>query len=207
MKLHGLEGGAVLFDCDGVLVDSEPVSYLAWAKTLAAHGYSLTEEAFAFSVGGTETMVAEHFAPDVGVDPARLETEAQRAFQAIASQAGAFPDTLDLIARLEHEGIPIAVATNGLRWRLDTLLRAVGLERMLARSVTADEVDRPKPAPDLYLAAAALTGIDPARCVVVEDSPTGIASATAAGCQVIAVDRGLFDPASLAAARIIVPRL
>jgi beta-phosphoglucomutase-like phosphatase (HAD superfamily) len=203
MNLHGLEADAVLFDCDGVLVDSEPVSYIAWSETLAAHGFALTVEAFSESVGGTETMVAEQFSPAVGVDPVTLELEAQRAFEAIAAQATGFSDTIGLVGRLESESVPVAVATNGLRWRLDVLLEAVGLARLLPNSVTADEVAHPKPAPDLYLAAAAMTGTDPARCIVIEDSPTGIAAATAAGCQVIALDRGMFDPTRLSAATLI----
>jgi HAD superfamily hydrolase (TIGR01509 family) len=203
MKLHGLVADAVLFDCDGVLVDSEPVSYVAWSETLAGHGFTLTEEAFSESVGGTETMVAEQFSPAVGVDPVTLELEAQRAFEAIAGQAVGFSDTIALVERLEAEGVPVAVATNGLRWRLDVLLGAAGLARLLPNSVTADEVARPKPAPDLYLAAARMTRTDPARCIVIEDSPTGIAAATAAGCQVIALDRGMFPPTALSAATLI----
>lgn len=203
MNLHGLVGDAVLFDCDGVLVDSEPVSYVAWSETLAGHGFALTVEAFSESVGGTESMVAEQFSSAVGVDPVTLELEAQRAFEAVAGQAGGFSDTIALVGRLEADGVPIAVATNGLRWRLDMLLEAVGLARLLPNSVTADEVARPKPAADLYLAAARITRADPARCIVIEDSPTGIAAATAAGCQVIALDRGMFPPTSLAAATLI----
>lgn len=204
MRLHGLDIRAVLFDCDGVLVDSEPVSYLAWSRTLANHGYALTEEVFAASVGGTETMVAERFSPEIGVDPVTLELEARHAFRAIAGTAAAFADALELVERLETAGVPVAVATNGLRWRLDALLGAVDLGRLLPRSVTADEVERPKPAPDLYLAAARLTGADPAACVVIEDSPTGIAAAAAAGCPVIAVDRGMFSRSRLSAATIVV---
>ncbi len=203
MNLHGLVGDAVLFDCDGVLVDSEPVSYIAWSGTLAVHGFDLTVEAFSESVGGTETMVAEQFSPAVGVDPVTLELEAQRAFEAIAGQAVGFADTIALVGRLEAEGVPIAVATNGLRWRLDVLLEAVGLARLLPNSVTADEVGRPKPAPDLYLAAASMVRTHPSRCIVLEDSPTGIAAATAAGCQVIALDRGMFPHPRLAAATLI----
>ncbi len=202
MNLHGLVGDAVLFDCDGVLVDSEPVSYVAWSETLAGYGFDLTVEAFSESVGGTETMVAEQFSPAVGVDPVTLELEAQRAFEAIAGQAVGFPDTIALVGRLEAEGVPVAVATNGLRWRLDVLLEAVGLARLLPNSVTADEVVRPKPAPDLYLAAARMVRTDPARCIVIEDSPTGVAAATAAGCQVIALDRGMFPSIRLAAATL-----
>lgn len=207
MILHGLEADAVLFDCDGVLVDSEPVSYLAWSTTLATHGYRLDIEEFSNSVGGTETMVAERFAPEIGADPTALEMEAQAAFEEIADQARGFEDTAALVDRLGRSGVPMAVATNGLRWRLDVLLAAVGLERLLATSVTADEVLRPKPAPDLYVAAARLTGVDPDRCLVLEDSPTGIAAAKGAGCLVIAVERGMFDRSQLADADVIVTRV
>ena len=203
MNLHGLVGDAVLFDCDGVLVDSEPLSYVAWSETLAGYGFDLTVETFSESVGGTETMVAEQFSPAVGVDPVTLELQAQRAFEVIAAQAVGFSDTIALVGRLEAEGVPVAVATNGLRWRLDVLLDAVGLARLLPNSVTADEVACPKPAPDLYLAAARKIRTDPARCIVIEDSPTGIAAATAAGCQVIALDRGMFSQPRLSAATLI----
>lgn len=207
MRLHGLEADAVLFDCDGVLVDSEPISYRAWRLALAAHGFELSEATFHDSVGGTEQMVAARFAPELGADPVQLELDARRFFTAIASEAQGFDDSRQLIVRLERTGTPMAVATNGLRWRLDVLLGAVGLDRLLPYSVTADEVAAPKPSPDLYVAAAGLAGVDPGRCVVFEDSPTGITAARAAGCRVIAVDRGMFPAERLAGADVVVPRM
>lgn len=207
MILHGLDAQAVLFDCDGILVDSEPVSFLAWSRTLAAHGYTLDEAHFAESVGGTETMVSHRFAPEIGLDPEVLELEAREVFGQLAPMARGFPDTFALVGRLEADSVPVAVATNGLRWRLDVLLGAVGLERLIPVSVTADEVVRPKPAPDLYVAAAGLAGTDPDRCVVLEDSPTGVTAAKAAGCLVVAVDRGMFDRSLLAAADVVVERV
>lgn len=206
MILHGLDAQAVLFDCDGVLVDSEPVSFLAWSRTLATHGYTLDEAHFAESVGGTETMVAQRFAPEIGVDADALELEAREAFRQLAPMAQGFADTFELVGRLQAESVPVAVATNGLRWRLDALLEAVGLDRLRSVSVTSDEVARPKPAADLYLAAAALTNTDPGHCVVLEDSPTGIAAAKAAGCLVVAVDRGMFERSRLGAADVVVER-
>jgi beta-phosphoglucomutase-like phosphatase (HAD superfamily) len=206
MILHGLEAQAVLFDCDGILVDSEPVSFLAWSRTLAAHGYTLDEAHFAESVGGTETMVAHRFATEVGIGAEALELEAREAFRHLAPMARGFSDTFELVSRLEADAVPVAVATNGLRWRLDTLLGAVGLDRLRPVSVTADEVAHPKPAPDLYVAAAALARTDPRHCVVLEDSPTGVTAAKAAGCRVVAVDRGMFDRSRLAAADVVVER-
>lgn len=204
MNVHGLECDAVLFDCDGVIVDSEPVSFRAWSEALAVYGYVLDTDVFAESIGGTEAMVANRFAPDVGVDPVRLELEAQHAFERIAGEAAAFADTQALIERIERAGVPIGVATNGLRWRLDALLGSVGLGRLLPFSVTADEVENPKPAPDLYRRAASLAGTDAERCVVIEDSPTGLAAARAAGCLVVAIDRGVFDRSMLAGAHVVV---
>lgn len=207
MILHGLEGDAVIFDCDGVLVDSEPVSYAAWSATLAALGFVLTEEAFSGSVGGTEAMVAEAFAPMVAADPVALETDARYRFERLAGSVRSFADAREAIERIESKGVPIGVATNGLRWRLDVLLAGAGLERLRPTSVTADEVQAPKPAPDLYVAAARLVEVDPERCVVVEDSPTGIAAAKAAGCKVVAVDRGMFPSQRLIAADVVVERV
>lgn len=204
MRLHGLEADAVLFDCDGVLVDSEPISYRAWKLALAAYDFDLSEPAFHDSVGGTEEMVAARFAPEIGADPVELELDARRLFTDIAAEARGFDDSRRLIARLEAAGTPMAVATNGLRWRLDALLGAVGLDQLLPYSVTADEVAAPKPSPDLYVAAAGLAGILPERCVVFEDSPTGITAARAAGCRVIAVDRGMFPAERLSAADVVV---
>ncbi|MDX1448377.1 MAG: HAD family phosphatase [Acidimicrobiia bacterium] len=204
MNLHGLAADAVLFDCDGVLVDSEPISFRAWRAALAAHGFDLDEASFRDSVGGTDSMVAERFGPQVGADPLRLEREARAAFEEFATAAHPFTDTVALVERVEASGTPLAVATNGLRWRLDVLLAAVGLGRLLTHSVTADEVARPKPAPDLYRAAARIAGVEPSRCVVVEDSPTGIAAARAAGCRVVAIDRGMFSTDRLAAADVVV---
>ncbi|HSJ27406.1 MAG TPA: HAD family phosphatase [Acidimicrobiia bacterium] len=207
MNLYGFEADAVLFDCDGVLVDSEPVSFVAWSLTLRQYGYELGEREFAESVGGTETMVAVRYSPLVGVGPERLEDEARAHFERMAHRASGFADALQRVEALEEAAVPVAVATNGLRWRLDVLLTAVDLARLLPVSVTADEVPSPKPAPDLYLAAAARVGTPPARCLVLEDSPTGIAAAKAAGCRVVAVDRGMFDRGRLAAADAIVPRV
>jgi HAD superfamily hydrolase (TIGR01509 family) len=204
MNLYGLDADAVLFDCDGVLVDSEPVSFAAWYEALAVYGFQLGEADFHDSVGGTEAMVADRFAPEVGTDPITLELEARRAFERLAPGAKGFDDTRRLVERLEHLGLPVAVATNGLRWRLDALLAAVGLERLLPHSVTADEVSRPKPAPDLYLRAASLTGVEAGRCIVLEDSPTGISAAAAAGCRVVALDRGMFSHDRLGEADVII---
>jgi HAD superfamily hydrolase (TIGR01509 family) len=91
----------------------------------------------------------------------------------------------------------VAVASNSDRWRLDAVLAAAGLAGRFQVSVGANEVSHPKPAPDVYVRAAELLAIDPVECLVIEDSPTGIAAARNAGMAVIAVDRGHFPRGSL----------
>jgi HAD superfamily hydrolase (TIGR01509 family) len=94
------------------------------------------------------------------------------------------------VAHLAAEGIPLAVVSNSPRRRLDSALEVSGLGRYFTVSVSADDVARPKPHPDPYLRAAELLGIAPGAVVAVEDSPTGAASAAAAGMRVVTVDRG-----------------
>ena len=207
MIVHGIEADAVLFDCDGVLVDSEPASYEAWRRTLGRHGVDLTPAMFAESVGTTDLDVGMQYADAAGVDGVRLELEARDLFRRAATGVRAFADTVELLDRCREAGTAVAVATNGARWRLDVLLDAIGEPALIPLSVTSDEVERPKPAPDLYLRAAELAETAPERCVVVEDSPTGIAAAVAAGCRVVAIDRGMFSRDRLVGADRIVDRV
>lgn len=195
----------VVFDCDGVLADSEPASQAAWVSTLASVGHAAPLGEIARFVGSTEKALAEHFAPSVGMRPDDLERLAEDHFREYLARVGieSFPDTVAAIAGLE---IPVAVGSNSFRWRLDAVLGAVGLDWLIAHSVAGDEVARAKPAPDVYLAACARIGSLPQRVLAVEDSPTGIASAKAAGCSVVAISRGMFDPAMLVEADLVVGR-
>lgn len=206
-RFLGLEGvDAVVFDCDGVLVDSEPYSEHAWREALAEHGVDLGDD-FSQWVGTTDEAIAVRFSAEAGVSPTRL---ADRAAALLVEgfrdePVPVFPDALEALDRVVATGMPVAVATNSERWRLEAILRSARLDRMFHFAVTADDVRSPKPEPDMYLLVASLLGVDPSRCVVVEDSPTGVAAARAAGMRVIAVDRGVFDPALLAPATRVVP--
>jgi HAD superfamily hydrolase (TIGR01509 family) len=183
---------AVIFDCDGVLADSEWASAAAWQRTLENHDFQLSAEEFARFIGTTDRDLAETFGPRLAIDPELILRNANDQLRAIlAGGLRAFDDAVGLLDRLD---VPVAVASNSDRWRLDAVLSAAGLGGRFQVSVGGDEVSQPKPAPDVYLRAAELLAVNPGACLVIEDSPTGIASAREAGMGVIAVDRGHFTP-------------
>jgi mannitol-1-/sugar-/sorbitol-6-phosphatase len=196
---------AVVFDCDGVVVDSEPASEEAWRRALAGLGVSLTAGDFHVWVGRTDRQVAEHYVAETGVEAGVLEEVAACHLRDVLG-AGlvAFTDALRCLDAVTRERVPVAVASNSPRWRLDAVLAAAGLGERFSVSVAGDEVARPKPAPDVYLAAATLLDTPPDHCVALEDSPVGIQAAAAAGMRVVAVDRGVFPPAAIGGAHRVV---
>jgi HAD superfamily hydrolase (TIGR01509 family) len=182
---------AVIFDCDGVLADSEWASAAAWQRTLAGLGYQLSPEEFAGFIGTTDWDLAASFGARLAQDPHQVLAAANDELRIVLAEGlKAFDDAIRLLDRLDE--MPLAVASNSDRWRLEAILAAAGLAGRFLVSVAEDEVAQPKPAPDVYLRAAALLAMAPVDCLVVEDSPTGIAAARSAGMGVIAVDRGHF---------------
>jgi HAD superfamily hydrolase (TIGR01509 family) len=192
----------VIFDCDGVLVDSESASAAAWRAALARFDYDIDAVTFAGFVGTTDSALAAAFAPRIGAGVEEVLDAAEAEMRRIVGQGlNAFPDALALVERL---AVPIAVASNSDRWRLEVVLAAAGVRGLFDVTVAGDEVAEPKPAPDVYLRVAALLGIDPRDCVVIEDSPTGVVAARAAAMGVVAVRRGHFaDEVLMAAGRIV----
>ncbi len=206
LDLEGVD--AVVFDCDGVLVDSEPVSEWVWRSTLDGHGIDMGPD-FAAWIGTTDQGIAVRFAAEAGMSPARLADENAQAFVDRLAEVGieVFDDALAALERTRAAGLGLAVATNSERWRLKAILEAAGLADVFSIAITSDDVARPKPAPDIYLEAVARLGMEPSRVVIVEDSPTGVAAGRSAGMRVVAVDRGVFEPAQLAPATRVVSNL
>lgn len=198
----------MVFDCDGVLVDSEPVSEWAWRATLAARGIDMGPD-FSPWIGTTDQAIAVRFAAEAGMSPARLADENARAFEERVAEVGlvVFEDAMAALEKTRAAGLGLAVATNSERWRLQAILGAVGLADIFAIAVTSDDVPRPKPAPDIYMEVARRLGMEPYRVVVVEDSPTGVAAGRSAGMRVVAVNRGVFPPDQLAPATRVVTNL
>ncbi|MGW6392974.1 HAD family hydrolase [Streptomyces sp. NPDC055103] len=182
---------AVLFDMDGTLVDTERL----WRRTVEEEalglGISLTDADLAFVLGRAVEDCAEHLASraaeDGRTDPARLGDNLERRFtELVRGQVVALPGALDLLAAIHAVGIPAALVSASPRPVVDTVLDALGRHRFTL-SVAAGETPRTKPYPDPYRAALTTLGAAPASCVAVEDTPTGVASAEAAGCTVVAV--------------------
>ncbi len=198
----------VVFDCDGVLVDSELLGWEALGDVLAVFGVDVEESDMAMLAGASYDEDYDHFARR-GSLPSRDEfwdLLATRMFELFDQRLEAFEDARDTLEAVAARGVPMAVASNSPRHRLDRSLEATGLGGFFVARVSADDVERPKPAPDIYLRAADLLDVRPGDCVAVEDSPTGIEAAVQAGMHVVAVDRGEFDYSGLSP-DVIVPRL
>lgn len=192
----------MIFDCDGVLVDSEWASAAAWQAALARFDYHIDNVTFGKFVGTTDRALAIAFAAQVEADVEDVLSAAEEEMRDIAGRGlASFPDAIGLIERL---AVPIGVASNSDRWRLELVLSSAGIRELFDVTVAGDEVTEPKPAPDIYLRVSELLGVSPGDCVVIEDSPTGVVAAGAAGMSVVVVRRGHFpDEVLMAADRIV----
>jgi HAD superfamily hydrolase (TIGR01509 family) len=174
----------VVFDCDGVLVDSERLSIQLDAVLLKRLGWPMAEsEIVERFVGRTDAaMRAEieaHLGRDVGPEWEALSDEYVHLFAAELRPVEGIVAALDAVAAA---GYPICVASSGEREKIRRNLATTGLlDRFDGRIFSADDVTHGKPAPDLFLYAAATMGVEPGRCAVVEDSRPGVAAARAAG--------------------------
>ena len=201
---------AVIFDCDGTLVDSEPLARSAWERTLAPYGYTIREADYPGLVGLPYARVHGFFAERVPGLPAAdrfWEDYAGTLFALIDAELRPFADALATVQELRDGGIAVAVASSSPRARLDRTLRRAGLADAFAVSVAGDEVEHGKPAPDMFLAAAAGLRVPPRRCAVIEDSPPGDAAGLAARMRTVAVARDGEDPARLAGADVVLATL
>ena len=201
---------AVIFDCDGTLVDSEPLARTAWERTLAPHGYELRDAEYPALIGLPFARVHGFFAERIaGLPPADAlwEDYAGALFALIDAELAPFPDALETVAALRAAGVAVAVASSSPRARLDRTLRRAGLADAFAASVAGDEVEHGKPAPDMFLEAAARLGVAPARCAAIEDSPPGVAAGLAAGMRTVAIARDPAAAEGLGAAHVVLRAL
>ena len=183
---------AVLFDLDGTLVDSESLHMESANRMLKRLARPLSQEEFAPYIGWCEeTFWADLKARfDLPGSPGELAELRTAEYLRILHSARIepLPGVRQLLDHLVERGLPRAVASSSPRNQIDASLRSAGLHSYFTVRVSGHEdVARGKPAPDVYLAAAAALGVEPEHCLAIEDSPTGVAAARAAGAYVIAV--------------------
>jgi HAD superfamily hydrolase (TIGR01509 family) len=177
----------VIFDNDGVLVDSERLANTILAELLTEAGLPYTfDEAVHDFMGGSMVSMRELAEARLGSPlPADLEDRYHRRLFDGFAQLQPVPGVRDVLDQLDSEGITYCLASSGTHRRIHTALTAVGFwDRFEGRIFSSEDVQHGKPAPDLFLHAASSMGVKPAECVVVEDSPLGVAAANAAGMKV-----------------------
>jgi HAD superfamily hydrolase (TIGR01509 family) len=199
---------AVLFDCDGVIVDSEPPSFALFLEELAAHGLPLTREEFeADFVGGTVEMVARR-ARAAG---ARLPDDwvshfYGRMYAKLEAGVPLVSGVTDVLDRLDAAGIPYAMGSNGSMQKMQITLGQHGLIGRFRVVLSGQAIGHPKPAPDVYLMASEACGARREACVVIEDSASGAQAALAAGIPCLGyAEHGAGTPAARALALLGVP--
>jgi len=179
----------VIFDCDGVLVDSERISGRVFSEQLAELGLVFTlPEMIETFMGSSMQRCVDIVTERLGHAPPAdlLDRYHVRMREVVARELTPVDGIVALLDALDAARLPYAVASNGEHAKMESTLGVTGLRaRTEGRRFSATDVTHPKPAPDLFLHAAATMGVPPSRCVVVEDSPFGVAGAAAAGMTVI----------------------
>ncbi len=181
---------AVVFDCDGTLVDSMPAHFDAWCEALALYGAGgvFKEDVF-FAMGGRPTrdiVVELNDEYDLRLDPEAVAFAKREAFLkrmktiTLIDEVAAFAESL-------RGKVPMAIASGGTRMVVEKILHQVGISDWFDEVVTVDDVPEGKPAPDVFLYAARLLGVLPSKCLALDDAPAGILAGQRAGMQVIAI--------------------
>jgi len=189
-RLHDID--AVVFDLDGVLADSETIHFRAANQVLSRHGAAISEDDFRVFIGLSEkaswqAWQRRYRLPET-IDRL-VEANMQAQLREIAAGVPAIPAAVELARRLHASGVRLAIASSSTRPFIDALLAAIGLDAVFAVRVSGEDPDirEGKPAPDVYLAAAARLGAQPGACVAIEDSAPGVTAAKRAGMTCIAV--------------------
>jgi HAD superfamily hydrolase (TIGR01509 family) len=202
---------AVIFDLDGVLIDSEPVWEQVRRQVVAEHGGHWAADAQQRMMGMSTGEWARYLSEDLG---AGLPPDAVAAL-VIERMAARYAERLPLMpgaadaARRLAASWPLGLASASPPSLIDAVLDAASLRQSFVTVLSAEDVPHGKPAPDIYLAAAERLGFRPERCAAVEDSTNGLRSAAAAGLRVIAVPHPRYppDPAALELAALVLPGL
>jgi beta-phosphoglucomutase-like phosphatase (HAD superfamily) len=191
---------AIIFDCDGTLVDSMPVHYLAWHETMSRYGILFPEDRF-YSLGGMPShRIVELLANEQAVmlEAERVAHEKERAFLDRMSLLTPIQTVID-VAQSCRGVIPIAVASGGFRDIIRKQLDQLGITQWFDAIVTAEDTVRHKPEPDVFLEAARRLGVSAVDCLVFEDADLGVEAAARAKMKCIDV-RTFYTPRRMSVA-------
>jgi len=201
--------GAVIFDMDGVLVDSEPLQEAALAEFLARRGKAMTHLAYAATIGLSHQAFWATLIASLDLDMTIEDGVREHEALLLPRLAGVppTPGARELVRGLASLGIPLAVASSSFRPIVDATLRAIGLADAFGAVVSGEEVQHGKPDPEIFLLAAQRLGVAPGACVAVEDSPHGVRAAIAAGMACLGVVTEYSSAEQLAQASRVVESL
>ena len=183
---------AVLWDLDGTLADSEEYHWLSWRDAMRAEGVELTYDRFLASFGQRNDRILGAWLGE-GADAARIRRigdwkEAEYRRLAEARGLTPLPGAREWVERLHHDGWKQAIASSAPRLNVDTMLHVLKFDGLIDAMVSADEVKKGKPDPEVFLAAAAAVSVAPSRCVIVEDAAAGVEAGRRAGMKTIGVN-------------------
>ncbi|MEV1142494.1 HAD family phosphatase [Micromonospora sp. NPDC049799] len=198
---------AVIFDLDGVIVDSEPVWEEVRRAYVAAHGGTWQPDTQRRLMGMSTGEWAAYLSGELGVDRTAEQVAAEVVEEMTRRYAARVPliDGADDVVRRVAGRWPLGLASSSPTRLIAAALHATDLTDVFGATLSTEETARGKPAPDVYLAVAERLGVDPARCVAVEDSSNGVRSAAAAGMTVVAVPHGSYplDPDAVQASAVV----
>ena len=199
--------GAVLWDMDGTLVDSEEFHWLSWRDTMAAEGVPISHDQFVVTFGQRNDSILPRW---LGVDatPDRIQRVGdakEELYRRLVHESGLapVPGAAEWVRRLQQENWRQAVASSAPRANLDVVLEVIGLKDCFQAIVSAEDVTAGKPDPQVFLTAASRLGVPPSQCVVVEDAAAGVEAARRAGMRSIGVSRKASLAANIAVSSLI----
>jgi len=202
---------AVIFDVDGVLIDSEPVWEQVRRRVVAEHGGHWDADTQHRLMGMSTGEWSRYLSSDLGValSPSEVADVVVGAMaRRYTEHLPLLPGAVDAVLRMASRW-PVGLASSAPRALIETVIHATSLRPVFGAVMSTEEVSRGKPAPDIYLAVAGQLDKPPAVCAAVEDSSNGLRAASAAGCQVVAVPRPEYPPAvdAIRAARLVLTSL
>jgi beta-phosphoglucomutase-like phosphatase (HAD superfamily) len=178
----------LIFDCDGTLADTMPLHWRVWEALARKHGFAFTEERF-YALGGVPTReIVATLAREQGLalDALAIAKEKETEYLCLLGEVEPIHSIVE-IARAHRGQLPLAVATGGTHRVIALVLGHLGIHDWFAAVVTSEDVQRQKPAPDIFLEAARRLGVPPERCRAYEDTDLGLQAIRAAGMEAVDV--------------------